>query len=52
MSQIHRLVLVILLGALQPGFAMQLGASKGTAVFGRPLDLTIPVRFEDRKSVV
>lgn len=25
---------------------MQLGASKGTAVFGRPLDLTIPVRFD------
>ena len=46
MSHIHRLVLAILLGALQPGFAMQLGASKGTAVFGRPLDLTIPVRFD------
>jgi hypothetical protein len=25
---------------------MQLGASKGSAVFGRPLDLTIPVRFD------
>ena len=25
---------------------MQLGASKGSAVFGRPLDLSIPVRFD------
>lgn len=46
MSHLHRLLLAILLGALQPGFAMQLGASKGSAVFGRPLDLTIPVRFD------
>jgi hypothetical protein len=46
MSQLHRLLLVILLGTMQPGLAMQLGASKGSAVFGRPLDLTIPVRFD------
>jgi hypothetical protein len=46
MSHLNRLLLAILLGAMQPGFAMQLGASKGSAVFGRPLDLTIPVRFD------
>jgi pilus assembly protein FimV len=46
MSHLHRLLLVILLGAMQPSLAMQLGASKGSAVFGRPLDLTIPVRFD------
>jgi hypothetical protein len=27
-------------------FGMQLGAANGSAVFGRPLDLTIPVRLE------
>jgi hypothetical protein len=46
MKHLHRLLLAILLGAMQPGFAMQLGASKGSAVFGRPLDLTVPVRFD------
>jgi hypothetical protein len=46
MSHLHRLLLAILLGAMQPGLAMQLGASKGSAVFGRPLDLAIPVRFD------
>jgi hypothetical protein len=39
-------MIAILLGTMQSGFAMQLGASKGSAVFGRPLDLTIPVRFD------
>jgi hypothetical protein len=43
--RIH-LLLVLAIGAMQPSFAMQLGASKGNAVFGRPLDLTIPVRFD------
>lgn len=46
MIHLQKLLLVILLGAMQPSIAMQLGASKGSAVFGRPLDLTIPVRFD------
>ncbi len=46
MNHSIRLLLLLALGALQPSFAMQLGASKGSAVFGRPLDLTIPVRFD------
>ena len=46
MNLLQRLLLALLLGVLQPCFAMQLGAAKGAAVFGRPLDLTIPVRFD------
>jgi pilus assembly protein FimV len=40
------LVMVFALGAIQSSVAMQLGTSKGSVVFGRPLDLTIPVRFD------
>jgi hypothetical protein len=43
---LQRLPVVLLVGALQPGFTMQLGPSKGSAIFGRPLDLTIPVRLD------
>ena len=46
MSNAPRLLLAIALCTMLPSFAMQLGASKGSAVFGRPLDLTIPVRFD------
>ena len=46
MSNASRLLLAIALCTMLPSFAMQLGASKGSAVFGRPLDLTIPVRFD------
>lgn len=37
---------ILAISGLQASNAMQLGTSKGTVVFGRPLDLTIPVRFE------
>jgi hypothetical protein len=45
LNNFFRLLLLTAFVAMQPSVAMQLGVSKGTAVFGRPLDLSIPVRF-------
>ena len=49
MSPRNRILLIsfaLLLSTAQLCFGMQLGATNGTAVFGRPLDLSIPVRLE------
>jgi hypothetical protein len=49
MSPRNRILLIsfaLLSSTAQLCFGMQLGATNGTAVFGRPLDLSIPVRLE------
>jgi hypothetical protein len=51
--RLHKpLLLAIALGTMHPSFAMQLGTSKSTAVFGRILDLSIPIRLDSKQENV